>query len=290
MNPALGRTPASPIEVRLAGGLKLPGRVWPCESPRALIAIVHGLGEHSGRYAALASDLVQRHYTVAALDLPGHGEAPGARGDASSWTMLREQVVPATLTAAHGLPGQPQSLPAVLLGHSLGGVLALDYALAHPQRLIAVVASAPALRTAMPPWWKLTLANVARVTAPSAGFPNGLDETGIARDPEVLRLREQDALMHDRITPRLYFDFNEARQRVLRDARRLQVPALVLQGSADRVVDPRGAAEFVAATPAGIARLVICPDAYHEVFNDLSRAEAIREVADWLDALPASRR
>ena len=115
MNPALGRSPANPIEVRLAGGLKLPGRVWPCESPRALIAIVHGLGEHSGRYAALASDLVQARFTVAALDLPGHGEAPGARGDAPSWTLLREQVVPATLTASHGLPGQPDVLPAVLL-------------------------------------------------------------------------------------------------------------------------------------------------------------------------------
>ncbi len=290
MNPALGRAPASPIEVRLAGGLKLQGRVWPCESPRALIAIVHGLGEHSGRYAALASDLTQRQYTVAALDLPGHGESPGTRGDAPTWSMLREQVVPATLTAAHGLPGQPQTLPVVLLGHSLGGVLALDYALAHPQRLIAVVASAPALRTTMPPWWKLALANVARVTTPAAGFPNGLDVSGISRDPEVLRLRAEDPLMHDRITPRLYFDYNEACQRVLRDARRLQIPALVLQGSADRVVQPRGAGEFVLAAPAGLARLVTLPDAYHEVFNDVSRAAAVRDLLVWLEALPALRR
>jgi len=283
MNPALGRTPAHRIEVRLAGGLRLPGRVWPCESPRALVAVVHGLGEHSGRYAALASDLVQRRFTVAALDLPGHGEAPCARGDVPSWTLLREQAVPATFTAARGMPGQPETLPVVLLGHSMGGVIALDYALAHPQRLVAVVASAPALRTMMPPWWKLTLANVARVTAPAAGFPSGLDESGISRDPEVLKLRAQDPLVHDRITPRLYFDFNDARQRVLRDARRLQIPALVLQGSADRVVDPSGAAEFVAAAPAELARLVICPDAYHEVFNDLGRAQVVEDVAAWLE-------
>jgi alpha-beta hydrolase superfamily lysophospholipase len=285
MNPALGRTTAHRIEVRLAGGLKLPGRVWPCESPRALVALVHGLGEHSGRYAALASDLVQQRFTVAALDLPGHGEAPCARGDVPSWTLLRAQAVPATFTAARGLPGQPEALPIVLLGHSMGGVLALDYALAHPQRLVAVVASAPALRTTMPPWWKLTLANVARITAPAVGFPNGIDESGISRDPEVLRLRAEDPLVHDRITPRLYFDFNEAGQRVLRDARRLQIPALVLQGSADRVVNPGGAAEFVAAAPAGLARLVTCPDAYHEVFNDLGRAQAVREMEAWLDGL-----
>ncbi len=285
MNPSLARTPASPIEVRLAGGIKLPGRVWPSDSPRALIAVVHGLGEHTGRYAALASDLVQRGFTVAALDLPGHGEAPGARGDAPSWIMMRDQVVPAILTAAHGLPGQPRSQPALLLGHSMGGVLALDYALAHPQRLVAVVASAPALRTTMPPWWKLTLANVARITTPAAGFPNGLDVNGISRDPEVLRLRAQDTLVHDRITPRLYFDFNEARQRVLREARRLQIPALLMQGTADRVVDPRGAAEFVAAAPAGLARLVTLPDGYHEIFNDPVRPAALNELTGWLDSV-----
>lgn len=285
MNPMLGRTPASPIEVRLPGGLKLPGRLWQCDAPRGLVALVHGLGEHCGRYAALASDLVQARFTVAALDLPGHGEAPGARGDVASWGLLRDQVIPATFTASRGLPGQPESLPHVLLGHSLGGALALDYALSHPRGLAAVVASAPALRSTMPPWWKLALANVARSTAPGMGFPHGLDETGISRDPEVMRVRAEDPLMHDRISPRLYFDFNEARQRVLRDARRLQVPALVLQGAADRVVDPRGTAEFVAAAPTGLVRFVSMPDGYHEVFNDLGRAEAVREVVGWLGGI-----
>lgn len=285
MNPMLGRTAAKRIEVRLPGGLKLPGRLWHCDAPRGLVAITHGLGEHCGRYAALASDLVQAGYTVAALDLPGHGEAPGARGDVPSWRLLRDQVIPATFTATQGSPGQPDALPLVLLGHSMGGALALDFALAHPRRLAAVVASAPALRSTMPPWWKLALANVARTTAPGVGFPHGLDETGISRDPEVMKVRAEDPLMHDRITPRLYFDFNEARQRVLRDARRLQVPALVLQGTADRVVDPHGAAEFVAAAPANLARLVTLPDRYHEIFNDLGRAEAVREVIDWLGAI-----
>ena len=281
VNPSLGRAAVSRIEVRLPGGLRLPGRVWSRDGARAMIAFVHGMGEHSGRYAALASDLVQAGFTVAALDLPGHGEAGGGRGDAS-WAVLRDQVIPATFTAWHGLPGQPASLPAVLLGHSMGGALALDYALTHPTTLAAVVASGPALRWSMPPWWKLALANVARVSAPGVGFPNGIDETAISRDPEVIRLRREDPLKHNLVSPRLYFDFNEARQRVLRGARRLQVPALVLQGGADRVVDPQGAAEFVAAAPPGMARLVTCPDAYHEIFNDLGRAACVAEGVGWL--------
>lgn len=285
MNPSLSRVPASVFEVRLPGGPRFPGRVWPAESPRALISVIHGLGEHVGRYAALASDLAQAGYTVAGVDLPGHGESPGPRGDVPSWMLLREQLVPATFTAAHGLPGQPENPPVVLLGHSLGGVLALDYALAHPQRLVAAVASGPGLRSAMPPWWKLALANVARVTAPSAGFPHGLDESGISRDPEVMRLRDEDPLVHDRISPRLYFELSEAQQRVLRDARRLQIPVLLLQGAADRVVDPRGAAEFHAAAPPGLSKLVTYPEAYHEIFNEPVRPQALRDLLGWLGEL-----
>ena len=288
MNPALGSVPASLIEVRLDRGLKLPGRVWCADRPRALVGIVHGLGEHCARYAALAADLVQARLSVAALDLPGHGEAPGSRGDVPSWPQLRDQVVPALFTALRGLPGQPLELPHVLLGHSLGAVIALDYALAHPKAIIGVAVSAPALVTTMPPWWKLALANAARVTAPSTGFPHGLDESGISRDSEVLAARKNDPLMHDRISPRFYFALNEARQRVLRDARRLQVPALLMQGMADRVIDPRGALEFNAAAPRAMTRLLTYPDVYHELFNDPERGRAVKDLVGWIDSLLAA--
>ena len=285
MNPGAGNVPASLIEVRLEHGLMLPGRVWCAERPRALVAVVHGLGEHCARYAALAADLVQARYSVAALDLPGHGEAPGPRGDVPSWTQLREQVVPAMFTALCGLPGQPMDLPHVLLGHSLGGVLVLDYAIAHPRTIVATVATSPALHTGLPPWWKLALGHAARLTAPSAGFAHGLEESGMARDPEVLALRRQDPRVHDRISPRLYFSFNEARQRVLREARRLQVPTLLLQGMGDRIVDPKGALEFNAAAPHGMVRLITYPGVYHELFNDPDRGQAVRDLLGWLDAV-----
>ena len=285
MNPSEARIPGIQIEVRVDRDTLLPGRVWCAERPRALVAIVHGLGEHSGRYAALAGMLVERRFTVAALDLPGHGEAKGARGDARSWEFLREQCVPATFTASRGMPGQPPDLQAILLGHSMGGLLALDYALAHPRQLLAVVASAPALRGAPLPVWKLVLAQAAKLVAPSHGFAHGLDESGMSRDPEVLELRRDDPFMHDRITPRLYFGLEGARQRVMAGAKRLAVPALVLQGMADRVLDPKGALEFNVAAPHGMARLITYPGAYHEVFNDLDREQVFRDLVGWLDAV-----
>lgn len=286
MNPANGPVPAISIDVRVDRSTVLPGRVWCAERPRAVLGIVHGLGEHSGRYAAFASELVRARCTVVSLDLPGHGEAPGPRGDMKSWTAVRDQVIPAMFTAPRGLPDQPaQELPRILLGHSMGGVMALDHALAHPRGLLALVLSAPALRSAMPPWWQLAAANIARATTPSAGFPNGLDPNGISRDPEVVKAYKDDPRVHDRISPRLYFAFNEARQRCMREARTLQVPTLVMQGMADRLIDPKGALEFSGAAPHGIVRFVTLTDTFHEIFNDLGREAVIKDVAAWLDAV-----
>ncbi len=284
MNPSQSSLTPTRIDVRVDRGLTLPGRVWAAESPRAMVAVCHGLGEHGGRYAALAEDLVRARLSVVVLDLPGHGEGPGPRGDVPSWTLLRDTVVPAMFTASRGLPGHPSLMPQILLGHSMGAVLALDYAIRQPRELAAVVASAPGLRSAIPPWWRLALANVARVAQPSTGFPHGLDESGMSRDTEVLAGRKRDPLVHDRISPRLYFGFNEARQRVMRDARRLAVPALLLHGAADRVTDPKGSLEFSGAAPHGMVRLITYKDAYHELFNDHGRAEVVRDVIGWLDA------
>src|SRR5690242_9143599 len=139
MNPAKGDVPAISIDIRVDRATVLPGRVWCAERPRALVAIVHGLGEHSGRYAALASDFVKARFTCVSLDLPGHGESPGPRGDIPSWERVRDQIVPAMFTASRGMPDQPPNLPVVLLGHSMGGLMALDFALAHPRALTALV-------------------------------------------------------------------------------------------------------------------------------------------------------
>ncbi len=284
MNPANGNIPAVSIDVRVDRGTVLPGRVWCAERPRALVALVHGLGEHSGRYAALASDLVKSRFTCVSLDLPGHGETTGPRGDIPSWDKLRDQIVPAMFTATRGLPGQPPQLPNVLLGHSMGAVIALDHALAHPRGLSALVLSAPALRAAMPPWWKLALANVARIASPAGGFPNGLDPDGLSRDPEVVRAYRADPLVHDRISPRSYFSFTEAAQRCRLNIRGLQVPTLMFQGMADRLVDPKGALEAAGAAPHDMMRFVTWSDAYHESMNDVGRENVIRDVATWLDA------
>lgn len=283
MNPSEGTVPEIAIDVRIDRETSLPGRVWCADRPRGLVAIVHGLGEHSGRYAALASKLVGARFTVVALDLPGHGETTGPRGD-MLWTKVRDQVVPAMFTASRGLSGQPSDMPVVLIGHSMGGLLALDHALAHPKPIAALVLSAPALRTPMPPWWKLALAQAARVASPTAGFPNGLDPEGLARDPEVVKQYREDPRVHDKISPRLYFAFLDAQARCRREMPKLQLPTLAFQGMADRLVDPKGALEVFGAAPHGRMRFVTLKDTYHELFNDTGRDAVLRDMIAWLDA------
>jgi alpha-beta hydrolase superfamily lysophospholipase len=282
MNPAHGSVIPTRIEVRTGRREVLPGRLWAAARPRGVIAVLPGLGEHSGRYAAFAGDLTSAGYTVIAVDLPGHGEAPGRRGDMRSWIAVRDSALSALWPASSASLEDLGTLPRILLGHSMGGVLALDYALAHPNELTGVVSAAAGLRSAKPPWWKMALANVARVTSSSVGFPTGLDESGTSRDPEVVRGRAEDPLVHDRVSPRLYFAFNEARRRVLRSARRLAVPALVMHGDADRLADPAGTAEFATAAPHGLVTHVVYPGSYHEIFNDLDRGEVQRDLLAWL--------
>ena len=286
MNPSNGNTPATQIEVRIDRDLVLPGRVWCAERPRALIAVVHGLGEHSGRYAALAGALVARRFSVVSLDLPGHGEAKGPRGDFASWSDVRDRMIPAMFTVTRGMPGQPFDLPVVLFGHSMGGLMAIDYALAHPRTLLGVVACAPALRDAVAPApLKVALGRLVGALAPTFGFAHGLEAAAMSRDAEVVALRASDPLLHDKLSPRTFFALVEARARVMEQARRLQVPTLVMVPAADRVTDPKGGLEFTGAAPHELVRMFSYQDAYHELFNDPARDLAIRDLVGWLEAI-----
>jgi alpha-beta hydrolase superfamily lysophospholipase len=253
--------------------------VWTAPSPRGLVAILHGLSEHGGRYAAFASDLVETGHTVAALDWPGHGRSPGRRGDAC-WADVRDRAIPALLRTLRAAASQ--DLPVRLFGHSMGGAMALDYALARPSSIASVVVTAPALRVAPPPWWKVAGGRAMRLLAPRVGIAHGLPIDGLSRDPGVVAQYASDPLVHGVISARLYFGLVDAQARVLETAATLAVPALVLAGTADRVVDWTGARDFVAAAPAGRATLVPIEGAYHELLNDLCRVEASRSIVEWL--------
>jgi alpha-beta hydrolase superfamily lysophospholipase len=149
MNPSFGSIQPTAFPVRTAMG-PVSGNLWRTAHPRASVLVVHGLGEHGGRYAAFASEVAEWGFTTAAVDWPGHGRSPGARGNAS-WCAMRDEIIPAALDAL----ATEVSVPRLLVGHSMGGAMALDVALAHPAPVASVVACAPAVRTSPPQWWTL---------------------------------------------------------------------------------------------------------------------------------------
>ena len=276
MNPCAGRIDPASFRVNVQG-MPLAGRLWHAPQPRAAVLILHGLGEHGGRYAAFASEVLADGFSVAAVDWPGHGSSPGPRGDAS-WTVMRDDGIPATLDLlATTVPAVPQHL----FGHSMGGAMALDYGLAHPGTVESIVVSSPAVRTTRPPWWKLAAGRMMRRVAPRVGIPHGLPLDALSRDPEVVALYRIDPLTQGAISARLYFDLLDAQQRIADRASALSVPTLMLAGTGDRIVDWTGARDFARAAPQGLARFVGVDEAYHEILNDSGREAAIRTILAW---------
>ncbi|MCC7151234.1 MAG: lysophospholipase [Rubrivivax sp.] len=271
-------------------GLALPLRRWPCAAAHSHILIVHGLGEHSGRYTALAHDLNAAGHAVTSYDQRGHGRTPGARGVIPAPDRLCADL--AAVLDALAAAGTPAS---VLLGHSMGGLVAARFVaealLPQPQawsRPVArLVLSSPALAASLSGWQKLQLA-LMNALAPTLPLPNGLDPTWISRDPAVVQAYRTDPLVHGRICARLARFILEGGEQVRALAPRWPTPTLLLWSGADRCVAPAGSAAFAAAAPPAVVRHQVFPELAHEIFNEPERAQVIATLLHWLDDTPGA--
>ncbi|HSN34072.1 MAG TPA: lysophospholipase [Ideonella sp.] len=269
-----------------ADGLELHWQHWPAAEPaRGTVLLVHGLGEHIGRYAALVTRLAVAGWHVVGYDQRGHGWSPGPRG-----ALPGDDALLADLGAAIDHVRGRLPAPLVLLGHSLGGLVAaryvagsLDTADAGWWRggVDALVLSSPALAADLNPLQKLLLATLGRL-APDLALNNGLNPAWISRDPAVVEAYVNDAQVHDRITPRLARFIVEAGAVVRTRAARWPLPTLLLWAGADRCVAPRGSREFAdAAPPARVESHCFEPLA-HEIFNEPERGQVQDVLLGWL--------
>jgi acylglycerol lipase len=177
-------------------GLQLYVQGWePSGSVCAVFCVVHGLGEHSGRYVHIARFLLASGYAVISFDLRGHGKSEGIRGHFPSIDLVMQDINALIVTAR----GRYPSVPLFLYGHSLGGILILIYVLRYKPILAGVIASSPGLRTALEKQkGKIALARLLAIFAPSMTLPSGLDTRSLSRDVKVVRDYVQDPLVHDR--------------------------------------------------------------------------------------------
>ena len=272
-------------------GLALHVRRWPVPESngpaRGTLLIVHGLGEHIGRYGHVAAHLNDWGWNVVGYDQRGHGLSGGGKGQlAAPDSLLQDlsRVIAAVRTEHAG--------PLVLLGHSMGGLVAARFAaegaLASPavwcRSVDALVLSSPALDAGMNAAQKLLLA-VTGPLAPNLAVGNGLKPAWISRDPAVVAAYEADLLVHDRVTPRLARFIVDGGEFVRANAARWTVPTLLLFAGSDRCVAPMGSKAFAAAAPVSVVTTREFAPLFHEIFNEPEQAEVFAVLGAWLSPL-----
>jgi alpha-beta hydrolase superfamily lysophospholipase len=260
-------------------GAALWRRRWaPAAALRGTVVLVHGLGEHGGRYGHVAAALTAAGWAVVAVDHRGHGRSPGARGRLPRAGALWDDLSVVLEAARAERPG-----PMALLGHSMGGLVAARWVAAHPQGVDALLLSSPALATRMTPLDRALLW-LGRRAFPDLAIGNGLPPRYLSRDLAVVAAYLSDPLVHDRVSPRLVADLVDGGHTVRAAVPTWRVPTLLWWAGADRYVDPAGSAAFAAAAPAGLVTPRAFPAAYHELLNEPEREAWIAELVGWLDA------
>jgi alpha-beta hydrolase superfamily lysophospholipase len=263
--------------VESADGTKLAYRAWPKPGSPAL-AVVHGLGEHAGRYERLAKGMAQHGMGTYALDLRGHGESPGARGHVDSWSQWTDDVA-AFVSHIESVAG----VEVVPVGHSFGGVALLSTVLARKlPKTRRFVVSSPALKLKMAvAGWKLTFGPIASKIFPRLALANEVDPKTVSRIPEVVEAYRNDPLVHNKISTRLGAEWQEATRDILSRAGEIKTPFLILAGTADALIDPAGSRELHEQAKS-TSELRMLEGRFHEPFNDIGSDEVFRLIADWL--------
>lgn len=255
---------------------------WPLEAGvalRGVVIVVHGLGEHAGRYDPVARRLNQWGFAVRGYDQCGHGESGGTRGGLPTDTRLLDDLADIVdSTRARMAKGTPL----ILLGHSLGGLVVARFVALAIRAVDAVVLSSPALDPGLSGLQKLLVAVLPRIV-PDLRVGNGLKPQFISHDPAVVAAYQADRLVHDRISARLALFIATAGPSTVAMAGQWKVPTLLLYAGDDRLVNPQGSRAFAAAAPPQWVRAVCFDRLYHEIFNESDPAPVFDTLKAWLD-------
>ena len=271
---------------------QLHGRLWVGdEDPRGAVIVVHGLGDHAGRYDTLARYLVEHNWCVFVFDLPGHGQSPGVRGRIASFDSLLDEIVAARRTVHDRFPHLPQ----VLLGHSMGGNLLINHALRRTntdlglEKIRGLILCAPMILPPNPPqrphifaaWLTGRLLPWIRINRP-------VKTDALTADPDEAAAMLEDPLAHSYITIYLATQLLSQGRWALDRARDIGLPTLIMYGEEDELID-KSACENLQIRIGSSAKLVRWPDMRHNLFHDLHREQVFESVEKWLQHLAFTR-
>lgn len=262
-----------------ADGIKFFGQGWAPDSPKALVCLVHGLGEHSARYAHVGKALADAGYALLAFDLRGHGRSGGPRGHVSSFEVFMQDIDQHVGAATKRYP----NLPYFIYGHSLGGALVLNYALRRKPAAAGIIATAASLRTALESQKaKVVMARLLGTILPAVTINSGLEPETICSDPLVVQRYVDDPLVHHKLSFGAGKALMAAIAWALEHAAEFSLPLLVMHGTADRLGLASGSAEFAAKVRSGCT-LKLWEGLSHELHNEPAKEEVLKYVIEWLD-------
>ncbi|TAL71168.1 MAG: alpha/beta hydrolase, partial [Bacteroidetes bacterium] len=250
----------------------------PGENTKAVIILVHGIGEHIQRYVYWAELFRKEGIGFAGVDLPGHGRSEGRRGHIKSYVLLGEMIDILLKSCNKTFPG----IPVFLYGHSLGGGIVLDYLLRRNPNVKGAIITGPLLRLAFePPKFKLILASVLKNLIPGLIQPTGLNTSHLSHDGAVVEKYINDPLVHGKISVSLFHGSMNAAKFSLSHASELKIQTVILHGSDDKLTSPEGSREFAGKT--GMAELKIWDGAYHELHNEPFKDEVFAYIINWIN-------
>ncbi len=255
---------------------------WPLESGvrlRGVVILVHGLGEHAGRYDHVARQLNAWGFAVRGYDQCGHGESGGAPGSLPNDTRLLDDLADIVDSTRARMDN---GVPLIVLGHSMGGLVAARFVSLGMRRVDALVLSSPALNPGLSAFQKLLVAVLPKLF-PNLRVGNGLNASYISHDPAVVAAYQSDKLVHDRISARLARFIATAGPATVALAPQWKVPTLLMYAGDDRLVQPQGSRDFAAAAPQALVTTHCFEGLYHEIFNELDAAPVFAALRQWLD-------
>ncbi len=262
-------------------GQEIFGRVWEPElksDVEAVIILVHGMGEHSGRYQHFADFFSERNVAIISFDLRGHGKSPGKRGHVDSFDVLLSQVDKGLEESSRRFPGEKK----FIYGHSMGGNIVINHALTRNPRVSGVIASAPYLRLPNPvPSSKMLQAKLMNRIWGSYAESNQIDVTQLSRDKAVVAAYEKDDMVHPKISVRFFIDSFNAAQYSLDHADQLDIPMLIMHGTADTITSHLASQEFAAKAPNYVS-YKSWKGLYHEIHNEPEQNEVMQYAFDWM--------
>ncbi len=252
----------------------------PEELARAVIILIHGIGEHIGRYEHVAKMFTDNRYAVIGADLVGHGKSGGQRGHVDSYDDFLEIIDWLLLEAKTRFPGLPQ----FIYGHSLGGNLGLYYSQKRDPQISGLVITSPGLEPTNVPPLKYALGKILYAIYPRFQLTNSIDATGLSRDEAVVKTYTSDPLVHPYVSARLGLDLINNGKAIRENSYEFKIPLLLLHGTADRLANISGTREFVS-NHSGEVQYVEIVGGYHELHNEPNREEIFQIWLNWLEKI-----